>query len=239
MTTAGIMQPYFFPYLGYFSLLKHTDEFVLLDSVQFIRHGWIERNRILKQGSGWLYIKVPLIKHPRETLIKDVVIDCSEDWRSKIEAQLQAYRKRAPNYRAVNELVSHVIDQDETDVVSLNKRALEAVCGYLGITKRLQVFSEMDLVIEKPMAADEWALNIGSALGISEYWNPPGGQSFLDASKYEAAGIDFRIHRVDLQEYDQRRQPFEPSLSIIDVLMFNSPAAVNLMLDRYELQPSR
>lgn len=236
MTTAGIMQPYFFPYLGYFSLLKHTDEFILLDSVQFIRHGWIERNRILKQDAGWLYIKVPLVRHPRDTPIKDIVIDRRHGWQDKLKAQLQVYKRHAPNYHAVAELVSHVVDHDVADVVSLNKRSLEAVCSYLGIRKRLQVFSQMDLAIEKPAAADEWALNICRALGVAEYWNPPGGSSFLDAAKYEAAGIDLKIHAAALREYDQRRQPFEPSLSIIDVLMFNSAAAVNEMLDRFELR---
>ncbi|HWC25531.1 MAG TPA: WbqC family protein [Solirubrobacteraceae bacterium] len=230
------MQPYFFPYLGYLSLLKHSDVFVLLDSVQFIRHGWIERNRILKQDAGWLYVKVPLVGHSRETPIKDVLIDRRYDWQSKLKAQLQVYKRRAPNYRAVSELVSGVVDQEETDLVSLNKRALEAVCAYLGITTPLQVFSQMGLQIETPTAADEWALNICRALGASEYWNPPGGRSFLDASKYEAAGIDLKIHSIRLEEYDQRRRPFEPALSIIDVLMFNSPTAVNRMLDDYELR---
>ncbi len=229
------MQPYFFPYLGYFSLLKHTDMFILFDSVQFIRHGWIERNRILKQDAGWLYIKVPLVRHPRDTPIRDIVIDRRYDWQGKLRAQLQVYKRHAPNYDAVSDLVSHVVDHDVTDVVSLNKRSLEAVCSYLGIGKRLQVFSQMELAIERPTAPDEWALNICRALGVPEYWNPPGGKSFLDASKYEAAGIDLKIHSVVLQEYDQRRQPFQPGLSIIDVLMFNSPSAVNEMLDRYEL----
>lgn len=236
MTTAAIMQPYFFPYLGYFSLLKHTDRFILFDSVQFIRHGWIERNRILKQDTGWLYIKVPLIGHSRDTPISDVLIDRRHDWQNKLKAQLQVYRRCAPHYHAVSELVAHVVDRDVGDLVLLNKRALEAVCAYLGISRRLQVFSEMDLTVETPTAADEWGLNICRALGVAEYWNPPGGRSFLDASKYEAAGINLRIHTVTLQEYDQRRQPFEPGLSIIDVLMFNSPATVNGMLDRYELQ---
>ena len=63
MKKVAIMQPYFFPYLGYFSLIKHTDEFILFDPVQFIRHGWIERNRILKPENGWQYISVPLEKH--------------------------------------------------------------------------------------------------------------------------------------------------------------------------------
>ena len=93
----GIMQPYFMPYLGYFSLIKNTDEFILFDTVQFIRHGWIERNRILKPSGGWQYFQVPIIKeNGRETVIKNVRINNSENWKSKILAQLQHYKKKAP-----------------------------------------------------------------------------------------------------------------------------------------------
>jgi hypothetical protein len=101
MKNVAIMQPYFAPYLGYISLIKHSDEFILFDTVQFIRHGWIERNRVLKQNEGWLYIQVPLEKFSRETLIKDVKINNEADWKKKILSQLVIYKKTAPNYYKV------------------------------------------------------------------------------------------------------------------------------------------
>ena len=73
------MQPYFFPYLGYISLLKHEDAFILFDTVQFIRHGWIERNRILKPNGGWQYIQIPLQKYHQNTVIKDIKINNQTD----------------------------------------------------------------------------------------------------------------------------------------------------------------
>ena len=96
----AIMQPYFSPYLGYFSLIKHTDNFILLDTVQFIRHGWIERNRILKPGwDTWQYIKVPLEKHSKNSIIKDIRIKTNQDWKRKLISQLVHYKKRAPFYQ--------------------------------------------------------------------------------------------------------------------------------------------
>ena len=92
----GIMQPYFFPYIGYISLVKHTDEFILFDTVQFIKHGWIERNRILKPTGGWQYISVPLEKHSLSTLIMDTKIRNNDDWKAKILNQLVHYKRRAP-----------------------------------------------------------------------------------------------------------------------------------------------
>lgn len=118
----GIMQPYFVPYIGYFSLIKHSDLFILFDPVQFIRHGWIERNRVLKQNDGWLYIQVPLIKNnSRETLIKDCLIDNTKDWKSKIKSQLQPYKKIAPNYFKVLKIINSVFDKDYHTIVDLNK----------------------------------------------------------------------------------------------------------------------
>lgn len=236
MKKIGIMQPYFFPYIGYFSLIKRTDEFILFDTPQFIRHGWIERNRVLKQNEGWLYIKVPLKKHGQHTPIKNLLINDSQDWQDKILAQLVTYKKIAPFYDKVDELVREVFASDNKDIVSLNKAALETVCSYLGINNFIKVFSEMNLEVDSPTAADEWALNICKSLGdVEEYWNPPGGEEFFDRAKYEKAGIKLVFQKPKLEMYDQKRKPFELGLSIIDVMMFNSPNAINEMLDNYEL----
>lgn len=231
----GIMQPYFFPYLGYFSLIKHTDRFILFDTVQFIRHGWIERNRILNPNGDWQYIKVPLVKFSQSTIIKDIQINNNFGWREKIFAQLQHYKKKAPNYTIVIELLEDIFSADYFDIVSLDLNSLIKVADYLGINTSIEVFSSMGLAIEKVNAPDEWALNICKALGnVEEYWNPPGGASFFDKVKYEKAGIKLKFHSIKLTEYIQRQSIFILGLSIIDVMMFNSINDINEMLDNYE-----
>ena len=229
------MQPYFFPYLGYFSLIKHTDKFILLDTVKFIRHGWIDRNRILKHDNGWMYIKVPLQKHSSNTLIKDIKIDSSKDWREKIISQLQLYRKKAPFFKEIMQLVEKSIEAPYEDIISLNKSTLEEVCNYLGMHKSLPVFSDLDLEIDEPRQPDDWALNICKAIGVNDYLNLPGGINFFDTKKYKDAGININFLNISLSEYDQKNSPFEPGLSIIDVLMFNDVQDINDMLDNYSL----
>ena len=118
------MQPYFLPYQGYFSLIKEVDLFILLDDVQFIRHGWIERNRILKPQESWQYIKVPLVKHPRETKIKDIKISYNEDWRKKMLAQIGHYKKRAPFYREGSELLTRILEFEFSSISELNFHSL-------------------------------------------------------------------------------------------------------------------
>lgn len=231
----GIMQPYFFPYIGYISLIKNTDEFILFDTVQFIKHGWIERNRILKPGGSWQYIAVPLEKHSLNTKIMDIKIRNDENWKDKILSQLVHYKKRAPYYDKVIEVVKEALNIETDSITELNKHSLEVVCSYLGFSPKISIFSEMNLPIEEAKAPDEWALNICKALGnVNEYWNPPGGVTFFDRSKYEKANIKLKFQSVNIEPYIQRIGYFEPGLSIIDVMMFNSKEEINKMLDNFE-----
>jgi hypothetical protein len=232
----GIMQPYFFPYIGYFSLIKQTDKFILLDAVQFIRHGWIERNRILNPSGGWQYIQVPLKKHSRETKIWEIAINNEQTWREKIIAQLQHYRKMAPYFSRVIAMLKNVFSQEYASIVSLNKATLKSVCGYLEIKTPIEVYSEMELAIAPVNTPDEWALNICKAIdGVTEYRNPPGCMDLFDRSKYESNQIELKFLSVNSIIYDQKRPVFEPNLSIIDIMMFNSPEQINKLLDDYEL----
>lgn len=228
----GIMQPYFLPYLGYFSLIKHTDQFILFDTAQFIYHGWIERNRILKQSGSWQYIAVPLKKHSHLDSIQQIEISYDQPWQEKILAQLQHYKK-APYFRAATALLRQLFHVQYRNIAELDMQALVLVCDYIGIHHEIELFSRINCKIEPAQMPDEWALNICKAMGADEYWNPPGGIDFFDRSKYERAGIDLRFQKVDLMEYQQKGDPFEPGLSIIDVMMFCSPNEINQMLDHY------
>ena len=232
----GIMQPYFFPYLGYFSLIKHTERFLLLDSVQFLRHGWISRNRILKPESGWQYILVPLVKHSRDIKIRDVRIKKELDWRNTIFRQLEHYKRKAPFYRDTIEVLKTALNIETESIVHLNVHALKTVCDYIGVKLNVNVFSEMHLLIDEVKAPDEWALNICKALGnADEYWNPEGGLEFYNRSKFYKAGMDIKFLSMNIQKYSQRRPEFEANLSIVDTMMFSKPEKINEMLDDYRL----
>lgn len=223
------------PYIGYISLIKHTDMFILFDTVQFIRHGWIERNRMLKQSEGWQYIQVPLIKAAgRDTIIKDVRINNAEPWKKKILSQIQHYKKVAPHYYGVMRLLNELFEQEYEDITSLNKASLEAICRYLGFPKQLKVLSQMGLTLDEVNAPDEWALNICKAIPEAyDYLNPIGGIEFFDRHKYERAGIRLGFQQMHITDYNQNRSVFEPALSILDVMMWNNVEDINRMLDQY------
>ncbi len=235
MRKIAIMQPYFFPYIGYFSLMEYADEFILFDTAQYDRKGWMNRNRILKPDQGWQYIRAGVMKPEFQTLIKDVTIDPNEEWRRVIIRQLEHYRKTAPYYKETIALVQNTLALPAETLTQFNRNGLEIVRDYLSITCPIYVYSEMKLAIGKVIHPGQWALRISQTLGADEYVNPPGGRDIFDPSEFLDANIrlSFLTHR--LPQYDQRRQGFEEGLSIIDVLMFNPVSAVRQLLSEYDL----
>ncbi|MBU3822752.1 WbqC family protein [Flavobacteriaceae bacterium XHP0103] len=229
--TLGIMQPYFMPYLGYLALINHVDQFILFDTPQYIRHGWIERNRVLKLSGAPMYIKVPLLKHHQDTPICSISINNSIDWKSKIFAQLAHYKKKAPYYNNVIELLETVFENEYTSIVDLNYKSLLIICNYLDIKTPISIWSEMNLAIEPVNAPDEWALHISKALKAKSYFNPPGGRSFFDNEKYRMAGIDLRFLEISAEPYKQFGQDFIGYLSILDVMMFCDKEEIKLMIN--------
>lgn len=231
----GIMQPYFFPYIGYFSLIKYSDQFIFFDTPQYMHHAWVNRNRVLKSDTTPTYISVPLEKAPQTSAIKDMIIR-DEAWQEKIYAQLVCYKKKAPYYKDTMEFLHSIMDKDfGRSLSTLNIDTTKAVCQYLGVDRDFYTFSEMDLKIDEVKAPDEWALNISKAIGADIYVNPPGGMSFFDRSKYEAANIELQFLKSNLKPYVQRIGRFEPGLSIIDIMMFNDKQAILDMMDDFEI----
>lgn len=233
----GIMQPYFFPYLGYFSLIKYTDKWIVFDPVQYIERGWMNRNRIIHPNKPEdLYINIPLQSHSRDILIKDVLISHNENYKEKILAQLYAsYKKRAKYFHVVYDLVEDVLNQKVDKLVDLNVYSMKKVTEYLDIPFNYSIFSEMNLNIDKVNDAGEWALNISKALGVDEYINPPGGMELFDKKKFEENGIKLSFLKANLQQYPQKKPSFFEGLSIIDVMMFNDKKRINDMLNDYEI----
>ncbi len=232
----AINQPYFFPYLGYFSLIKHTDRFILIDELQFIKQGWIHRNRVLSNAGGFCYIRVPLQKHTQKDLIADIRIDDRQNWRSQILNLLLYYKNKAPYYRETLATVEKALAIDTDSITHLNQHSLEVVCQYLGIDADLPIFSEMGLRVPKPEVKDEVPLNICKAMeDVDEYWNLEGGAALYDRSRFERAGVDIQFQKMNLREYPQIQGNFEPALSIIDVMMFNEPEKIHRMLDHFTL----
>jgi hypothetical protein len=227
----GIMQPYFFPYLGYFDLINRVDQWIVFDTAQYIRHGWVNRNRILHPTAAWQYIIVPLKKHGRNTAINHVETQPYGQWRCRMLGQLQHYKKRAPGFASAYSLVEECLSYGELNLSRLNVLALQKTCDKIGIRFSYKIFSEMNLKLSEVNGPGDWALRIAQALGATEYLNPPGGIELFDPAAFVASKIKLTIQMPFEFNYECRGYRFEPALSVIDALMWNSPQDIKAYLE--------
>ena len=230
--TLGIMQPYFFPYLGYFDLINRVDQWIVFDTPQYMRHGWVNRNRILHPRDGWQYVVMPVKKHQQAAPINCIEIADFEASRQKVLGQLAHYRKRAPYFGDTFTLVERCLGRHAVLLAQLNVNTLGEVCRHLGIPWNVRVLSEMNLELGAIEDPGDWALRICERLNAASYLNPPGGAGLFDPSRFARSGIHLMIQPPLDFTYSCRGRTFIPSLSIIDVLMWNPVDRIKAYLDR-------
>jgi len=221
----GIMQPYFFPYLGHFSLIAAVDEWIVFDISQYTPKTWMSRNRILHPASGWQYVTVPLSNSSISIRTFEARILNLSEAKANIVGKLSHYKKKAPYYEAVNALVRDVFDSaTDNSLVQLNVRGLSAVCRYLGIPFVYRICSELNLPLPTNLRPGDWSLEICSMLGATGYVNPASGREIFDPAAFAHRGIELSFALTKEFIYSTTPYQYEPNLSILDVLMWNSPA---------------
>lgn len=219
----GAMQPYFLPYPGYFDLIDRADQWIVFDTVQYIRRGWMNRNRVLHPTEGWQYVVMPLRKHTHGTRICDVQITNDVSWKSRLLGQLQHYRKRAPFFAETMSFLESALNQPTQSLVALNTHLLSAACERLGIEFNYQILTEANLELGPVEGPGDWALRLGEALGASEYLNPPGGADLFDPTRFQEAGMRLTVQDFHPLEYETRGYEFVANLSIVDAFMWMPP----------------
>lgn len=221
------MQPYFFPYLGHFSLIASVDEWIVFDITQYTPKTWMNRNRILHPSSGWQYVTVPLSNSSISIKTQEARILNLLEAKANILGKLSHYKKKAPYFCVVNALVQDVFDATTNNsLVTLNVLGLAAVCRYLAIPFNYKICSELSLSLPEKLGPGEWAPEICSMLGATDYVNPVGGREIFDPTDFTHRGISMHFIQTKEFVYDTAPYQFESNLSILDVLMWNSPMIV-------------
>lgn len=233
----GVMQPYFFPYIGYFQLLNEVDRWIVFDDTQFIDKGWINRNRILHPDPAkeWQFITLPLARRGQFDKICHISIKTDINWRAQILGKLTLYKKKAPYYRQTIELIHNCFEANEKNLAKFVIRMLRLTADYLGIKTVIEVQSETVLHIGTIEHPGQWALRIAEAVRATEYINLPTGRGIFKQEEFDEAGIKLSFLEPTLLAYPQIGGGFVSGLSIIDVMMFNSPEAVRELLREYRL----
>ncbi len=225
----GIMQPYFMPYIGYWQLMKAVDKYVVYDDVNYIKGGWVARNNILMNGEKKMFILrlngASPNRHFNEITIADDL--------SQLLKTLQHTYRKAPYFEQTIALLTRIAAYPDKTLSAFIANSFREVLRYLHINTEIILSSTIEK--NNDLRGKDKVLEICRILGATTYYNAIGGQDLYDKDEFREHGIDLYFVQTPLVAYPQLSTEFVPYLSMIDVLMNNSPEEVNKLLDEYTL----
>lgn len=233
----AIMQPYFFPYIGYFQLINAVDVFVLYDNIQYTKKGWINRNRILNNGSD-MVISLPIKKDSDylnicDRELSEVFIE-NKNKKHKMLNQIRGLYSGAPFFKQTFQLIEKIIWYDDKNLFGFIYNSIMNTLEHLNITTKIKISSDID--INHNLKSQSKVIAICKNLKASTYINAIGGTGLYNKNIFLEENIDLKFIKSKLFEYKQFKDNFCPWLSIIDVMMFNSVDKINNCLNSgYEL----
>jgi len=217
MKRVAIMQPYFFPYIGYFQLIAAVDQFVVYDNIKYTKKGWINRNRFLQNGKDVMF-SLPLKKDSDSLDVRERELAADFDRAHLLDQLKNAYR-RAPYFEQTFPLIEKIVRHEDGNLFGYLHHSIVQVCQHLGITTDIKISSEVD--IDHGLHAQDKVLALCGALGATMYVNAIGGMELYSKDVFSSKGVELKFIQSLPFEYAQYGEPFVPWLSIIDVLMFN------------------
>lgn len=226
------MQPYFFPYIGYFQLMAAVDMFIVYDNIKYTKKGWINRNRMLQNGKDVMF-SLPL-KSDSDTLdVRDRKLG-SDFNRDKLLNQLKAAYRLAPYFSQTFPLVEQIVRHQDTNLFRFLHHSIVKTCEHLGITTEIRISSE--IAIDHDLTNQDKVRALCQAVGASTYVNAIGGIELYSKERFREKGIELKFIQSKQFEYSQFGKEFVPWLSIIDVMMFNSRGTIQACIsNNYEL----
>ena len=225
----GIMQPYFLPYIGYWQLLAAVDKYVVYDDVNYIKGGWINRNNFLVQEQKKL-VTFSLNGASPNKIINSLSI---KDNFASFIGLLNCNYKKAPYFKDIMSLVTNIISFDKSKLSLFLYNSIKEIAHYLDINTELILSS--DLKKDNSLKGQDKIIHMCKLLKANEYYNAIGGQKLYNSTIFEKNNIKLIFVQPLLKPYKQFKNDFIGSLSILDVLMFNSKEEVKKMLQDYKL----
>lgn len=226
------MQPYFFPYLGYFQLINAVDKFVIFDDVNYINKGWINRNNILVNDKAFM-ITLPLKEASQNKKILEIGIGQDSKAMDKLLKTIAASYKKAPYFEPVFKLIQSIFSGSTKSIAEFNFIQLKTLCDYIGI--QTHIVQSARIYNNDELKGQQRIIDICVREKADEYINPIGGTELYDRKMFAEKRIQLYFLKPDLEKYVQFDQPFIPGLSIIDILMFNNAEQTKKMLSQFQL----
>lgn len=225
----AVMQPYIFPYIGYFQLAATVDKFIFLDDVNYIKKGYINRNEILNYNQRCRF-SLPVENVSQNRLINQHYL--VGDFQHFLKMLRNNYIN-APFFPEVYQFIKALCDAGEQNVARFASDSVQAVFAYLGLKLVSCVSSAYDTA---GLKAQDKILTLCNQAGATDYVNPIGGVALYHGAAFAAQNIKLWFLQPTIKPYKQFTDEFLPALSIIDVLMFNNKADVRNMLNLGQLK---
>lgn len=225
------MQPYFLPYLGYFQLINAVDKFVLYDNIKYTKKGWINRNQMLQNGKSKLF-SLPLEKASDFLNVSERKLSINFD-RKKLMRQIHGVYSKSPHYTHVIHIFEDIINYKNENLFDYIHYSLTILCDYLEIDTPFVISSTIDA--DTSLKKQDKVLDICQVMEADSYINPIGGIELYDKKFFEKFGISLNFIRMNDISYEQFGNEFVPSLSILDVCMFNSSKEIKNLLSEYKI----
>jgi hypothetical protein len=229
----AIMQPYFFPYIGYWQLINAVDKFVILDDVNFIKQGFINRNRILSQQKI-ININVQVQGISSNKLILDHKLNNNQVWKRKLLNTVQQNYRKARQYDEVMPLIKEIITYNDLSLTGFLYNQIIKIKEYLNLNTEVVKTSTIYNITNKK--GQERIIDICQKEKAKTYINAIGGKELYSPDEFLENGIELKFLKTGDIKYKQFNNEFVPNLSIIDVLMHNSVEKINEMLNSYTLE---
>ncbi len=230
--TLAIMQPYLFPYIGYWQLINAVDKYVIYDDVNYIKGGWINRNRILINDKP-SFINLKMNGSSPNKLIKEIHVSNDNRWKNKLLKSIELSYRKAPFFEMSFPIIEEIINHDEVNLSLYLENLIKRIAEYLEINTEFVLSSNIEK--DNSLKGQDKVIEICKSLGAKEYYNAIGGVELYSAENFNSYGIELRFLRTEYIEYKQFKNDFSPYLSIIDVMMFNSKEEIMNILDMYSL----
>ncbi|MDB4789959.1 WbqC family protein [bacterium] len=229
---AAIMQPYLFPYIGYFQLMNFVDKFTIYDDVNYITRGWINRNNILVNGRECMFT-VPLKNASRSTLIKDLELCDTEKWVKKFLKTVKHSYSKAPYFDEISSVVAEVVSTRSKFIKDWHLKSFELINNYLDI--KTDIIESSTIYNNMEFKGQYRILDICLKENIDHYINPIGGLKLYDRELFKKNEIEISYLKEEVTRYNQFKSKFVSCLSIIDVMMFNGKEITSKMLKNFNL----
>ncbi len=225
-----IHQPEHLVWLGLIDKISQADVFVVLDTVQFEKNYFQNRNKIrTPYGDGWSWLTVPIKKHSLHTKIKDIEISYVDDWHLRYLDILRLHYKKAPHFDTYYGEIESRILKKYLRLADLNLDILTFMLSSFGVEgKKIILASGMNLP-EPDKGGSNTVLEICKALDTEAYLSGPSGRDYLNLNEFKEVNVGVRFHEFHHPEYRQLFEPFLPYMSSIDLLFNHGKESKNIL----------